>query len=293
MAPTFTPFDNKLNVNYDLIEPYAKLLKAKGISAILVNGTTGEGMLLTVEERKKVTSKWSEVCKKLDILLMVQISGCPFPDAVELAKQAASLKVDGVLCLPELYFKPKTIERLVDYLSDIATHCPEVPLYYYHIPMFTELNLPMGSFMELARNKIPSFAGIKFTSGDLEKGIECLRYGQVFLGSDTILLGALALGFTNAIMTSLNINPEISLKIISLMEQGKVVEARAQQHILNQFVESALKNGKDEHLILKTSWFCKSYYSLCAGNGEWVPSMKKAFNDNFKELNLGRARKPL
>lgn len=271
MAPTFTPFDDKLNINFDVIEPYANLLKLKGISAILVNGTSGEGMLLSVEERKRVTEKWSEVCRKLNILLMVQISGCPFVDVVELAKHAASLHVDGVLCLPELYFKPRTIEKLVEYMSDIAVHCPAVPLYYYHIPMFTQVDIPMASFMELARKKIPSFTGIKFTSGDLEKGIQCLKHGQVFLGSDTILTGALALGFTNAIMTSLNINPEISLKIISLMEQGRIEDAREQQNILNQFVEGALRTG----------------------NGEWVPSMKKAFNEHFSECNLGSTRKPL
>lgn len=170
MAPTFTPYTVDNKINFDVIEPYAKLLKSKGINAILVNGTSGEGMLLTVEERKKVTEKWQEVCKKLEILLMVQISGCPFADAVELAKQAAALKVDGVLCLPELYFKPKTIEKLVQYLKDISVYCPETPLYYYHIPMFTQVDLPMGNFMELAKKEIRSFVGIKYTSGDLEKG---------------------------------------------------------------------------------------------------------------------------
>lgn len=243
MAPTFTPFDSNNEINYDLIEPYTKFLKTKGITAILVNGTTGEGMLLTVDERKKITQKWYDACKKHDVLLMVQISGCPFVDAVELAKHAATLNVDGVLCLPELYFKPKTIEKLVDYMKDIAVHCPKVPLYYYHIPMFTQVDLPMASFMELAKKKIPSFTGIKYTNGDLEKGIPCLKHGQVFLGSDTILTGALALGFTAAIMTSLNINPEISLKIIDLMEKGKVTEAREQQNVINQFVETTLKKG--------------------------------------------------
>lgn len=243
MAPTFTPFDDKGQINYDLIEPYAEFLKSKGISAILVNGTSGEGMLLTVEERKKVTQKWFDVCKKLEVLLMVQISGCPFADAVELAQHAAKLNVDGVLCLPELYFKPKTVEKLVQYLKDIAVHCPKVPIYYYHIPMFTALDLPMATFMQLARKEIPSFTGIKFTSGDLEKGIQCLKHGQVFLGSDTILVGALALGFESAIMTSLNINPEISLKIIELMKKEKVAEARIQQNILNDFVASTLIKG--------------------------------------------------
>lgn len=244
MAPTFTPFDDNDQVRFDVIEPYAKLLKSKGISAFLVNGTSGEGMLMSVEERKKITEKWSEVCKKRDILLMVQIAGCPFVDVIELAKHAAELKVDGILCLPELYFKPKTVEKLVSYLKDISVHCPEVPLYYYHIPMFTQVDLPMANFMELARREIPSFVGIKYTSGDLEKGLPCLKHGQVFLGSDTILSGALALGFTSAIMTSLNINPEISLKIIKLMQEGKVVEAREQQNLLNDFVQKALKNGK-------------------------------------------------
>jgi N-acetylneuraminate lyase len=272
MAPTFTPFSSQNEINYGAIEPYAAFLKGKGINAILVNGTSGEGMLLSVDERKKVTEKWSEVCKKLDILLMVQISGCPFVDAVELARHAAGLQVDGVLCLPELYFKPKTIQKLVQYLKDISVHCPDIPLYYYHIPMFTQVDLPMASFMELAAKEIKTFTGIKYTSGDLEKGIPCLKHGQVFLGSDTILCGALALGFDNAIMTSLNINPEVSLKIVNFMESGKVKEARAQQQLLNTFVEGALKNG----------------------NGEWVPSMKKAFNDEYGNvLNLGVTRKPL
>lgn len=244
MAPTFTPFDSNNEIAYDKIEPYAKLLKTKGINAILVNGTSGEGMLLTLIERKKVTEKWAKVCQKYGILLMVQIAGCPFADAIDLARHAATLKVDGILCLPELYFKPKSIEKLVGYLKDISIYCPNTPLYYYHIPMFTQVDLPMAAFMELARQQIPSFVGIKYTSGDLEKGVQCLKHGQVFLGSDTILSGALALGFTNAIMTSLNINPEVSLKIIELMEVGKVKEAREQQNILNNFVDSALKNGE-------------------------------------------------
>lgn len=202
---------------------------------------------------------------------MVQISGCSMADVIQLAKQAEELKFDGILCLPELYFKPKTVEKLVKYLKDISAYCPSVPLYYYHIPMFTAVDLPMANFMELASSEIPSFAGIKYTSGDMEKGVACLKHGQVFLGSDTILCGAIALGFTSSIMTSLNIVPEMSFKIIELMKNGKVTEAREQQMLLNDFVENTLKKG----------------------GGEWVPSMKKAFNEKFSHLSMGGTRKPL
>lgn len=244
MAPTFTPFDVENEIQLKSIGPYAELLKSRGISAVLINGTTGEGMLLTVEERKRVTERWAEVCKKLDMLLMVQVGGCVKKDTIELTKHVASLKVDGILSLPELYFKPKTIEALVSFMKDIASHCQGIPLYYYHIPVYTQVDLPMPIFMELARREIPNFTGIKYSSGDLEKGLPCLKHGQVFIGSNTIWAGAVALGFTCAIMTPLNVKPEFSLKIIQLMKEGRIAEAREQQSSLNEFIAKALKKGE-------------------------------------------------
>jgi N-acetylneuraminate lyase len=246
IAPVFTPFEDDSSVNYNAVEPYGKLLKSKGISAVLVNGTTGEGMSMTVEERKKITEKWSEVCRSLDMVLMVQVSGCSFVDVIELAKHA-SLYADGILCLPELYFKPKTSEKLVEYLKEIGEYCP-LPLYYYHIPKLTNIDFPMASFMRLARKEIPTFRGIKFSASDLDQGTQCLKEGQVFLGSVTILCGAIALGFDCAIMTLLNIKPEICLEIQKLMENGNVNEARKAQNLLNNFVELTLKNGEKNKL---------------------------------------------
>ncbi|CAO1331292.1 unnamed protein product [Diamesa tonsa] len=271
MAPVFTPFLEDSSINYEIIEEYARMLKDKGISAFLVNGTSGEGMSLSVDERKKVTEKWMEVCKKFEILVMVQISGCPFSDVVELAKHAASLNVDGILCLPELYFKPKTVFQLVEYMKNISKYCDKIPLYYYHIPQFTRVELNMALFMEVAKKEIPNFCGIKFTSGDLEKGLPCLEHGQVFLGSDTILCGAIALGFESAIMTTLNINPDISIKIIELMKAGNNEEARKHQIKLNNLVKSYLEKK----------------------NFDWVPAMKLAFNTSYERLSLGNCRKPL
>lgn len=271
IAPTFTPFNEKSEINLDVIGPYAELLKSKGISAVLINGTTGEGTSLSVQERKKITEKWSEICQNLDMVLMVQISGCSFADVIDLAEHAASLKVDGVLCLPELYFKPRSISKLVQYLKDISVYCPTIPIYYYHMPSLTQVDLSMESFMDLARKEIPTFAGIKFSSSELDQAVGCLKHGQVYLGSVKILCGAVALGFKRAIMTLVNIKPEMCLQIVELMEIGKVQEARQLQHQLNDFVDETMKKG----------------------NGNWVTTMKAAFNEEFKEINLGTTRKPL
>lgn len=225
----------------DVLDDYGNSLKQRGVPAVLVNGTTGEGTLLTLGERKQLTEAWRKVCTKHDIYLMVMITGCNLKGVEELARHAEKFHVDGVLCLPELYHKPKSIEKLVDYFKIISNFCPETALYYYHYPVMSGVDLNVAEFMERAKQEIPTFYGIKYTSGDLEKGIQCLKHGQVFLGSDTVLLGAMALGFNSTIMTTLNICPEHSIRIMDAFNKGKLSEALQHQQKLNYEIQEILK----------------------------------------------------
>lgn len=222
------------------------------------------------DERMKVAEKWSEVCKKEDMIMMVQVGGCSFIDVMEHTKHAASLGVDGILSLPELYFKPKSTKKAVEYLNEISSNCSNIPLYYYHIPVFSQVDLPMAELTAMAKKEIPNFAGIKYSSGDLEKALPCLNNGQVLIGSNTILIGALALGFNSAIMTSLNVFPEPSVKMMKYFNSGEFYKAQEQQRVLNDFIQSSMKKY-----------------------GDWLPSMKKTFNDRFNDISMGEVRKPL
>ncbi|XP_055606683.1 N-acetylneuraminate lyase B-like [Uranotaenia lowii] len=271
MAPVFTPFlnDKGKTINYDIIEEYAGFLKSKKVPAILVNGTTGEGMCMSVQERKLVTEKWKEACDKHGLVMMVQVGGAPYPDVIELARHAEQLDVNGVLCLPELYFKPKTPEKLVEYLQHVAIHCAKTPFFYYHIPMFSDVNVNMPTFLNLAEKAIPNFRGIKYTSGELDQGSGCLKPSRfILLGADSILCGAVAAGFDSFIMTTLNIWPEISLQIIENLGKGELKKARTLQCELNAKIADVLKHG------------------------DWVTAMKKAFNENCP-FDLGKTRAPL
>ncbi|XP_058053654.1 N-acetylneuraminate lyase A-like [Anopheles bellator] len=271
MAPVFTPYLNGCEeINLDAIEPYVLMLKAKNVGGILVNGTSGEGMLLSVGERIAVTEAWQRSCRKHGITMMVQIGGAPFPDVVQLATHAAKIDADAVLCLPELYFKPKTSESLVSFLGAVAKHCPTIPFFYYHIPMFTDVNVHMPTFLDLAEKKIANFRGIKYTSGDLDQGSACLKEGrQIFLGADTILCGAVAAGFDCFIMTTINICPEMAFKIIAETNRGALDAARKEQRALNERISVILQQG------------------------DWVTAMKKAFAESFPTIAIGQTRPPL
>lgn len=105
-----------------------------------MHGTSGEAMSMTVTERKAVTEEWAKAVKSTKQHLMVQVAGCPLPDAIELAKHAEKVGVDSILSLPELYFKPATPLAVVDYLKHIGEAASKTPLLYYHIPGWTNVN---------------------------------------------------------------------------------------------------------------------------------------------------------
>lgn len=144
----FTPFndDKKLTINYEVIDKYGQYLKTMGMHGVMVNGMTGEGTTLTIDERKRLAEKWFEVTRKYDLKMLLNIGGLDLPEIYELAEHAERLKVDAVMVLPDLFYRPKTEEDLMYYLKDIVLHMPTRPLFYYHIPMFTEVNCKFDLF---------------------------------------------------------------------------------------------------------------------------------------------------
>lgn len=105
--------------------------------------------------------------------------------------------------------------------------CIKMLIFFYLVSM--------PRFCDLAERDIPSFAGIKFTSGDLNEGAACLKDGRtVFLGSNTIISAALALGFESAIPVSLNVSPDLPQKILAAMQEHRIADARALQDQLTR-----------------------------------------------------------
>lgn len=139
LTPQFA-FDRKRSIRYDVIDMYAQWIAANGIRGVLVNGSAGEGVCQRVEERKRTAERWLEASRKNDLTCMVHVGGTAVTSVRDLAEHAEENRADAVLCLPELFFKPKCEEDLVHYLKDVAEHCPSRPLFYYHFPAFTGVN---------------------------------------------------------------------------------------------------------------------------------------------------------
>ncbi|XP_076763054.1 N-acetylneuraminate lyase-like [Xylocopa sonorina] len=249
IAPVFTPFNNDSTrtLNLSIIPQYGEFLAKKGITGILVNGTTGEGPSMSASERKSVAEAWANVTKRTKQHLMIQVGGAPLPDVLELAKHAESIKADSILCLPELYFKPKTSDDLRDYLKMVSSAAPNTPLLYYHFPDMSNVTIHMGRFLEQCGDQIPTFVGIKFTSPNLEEGAQALRANKskfvVCLGNDQLINPGCALGMDTFITTSLNMLSELGLETLAEGKAGNVSKGREKQQHLTSIVVAIAKYG--------------------------------------------------
>ncbi|XP_066142514.1 N-acetylneuraminate lyase-like isoform X2 [Euwallacea fornicatus] len=251
---------------------YATFLADNGVPAVLVHGSTGEGTSLSVPERKLLAEAWVAAGKLTKQHIMIQVGGCPLPDVKELAAHAESIGADSILTLPELYLKPTTPQDLIEYLQQISRVAPSTPLLYYHIPMWSNVNINMEQFLNLSVGKISTFHGIKYTSNDLSEGYNALKAAggryAVFLGADTLVEPAAAIGFDSVIATSLNFMPGHFVQIMKAIKENRVSDARAIQE--------------------KLTAACK----VITKNGAWIPTMKVAMNF-VSPINVGSARAPL
>ena len=233
VTATHTPFHADGSLNVAAVEPQAAHLLKSGVTTVFIGGTTGESSSLTLDERRALAQRWSEVARGTALRVVVHVGSSCLADARTLAAQAQQLGATAIAALAPSYFKPSSIDALIACCADIAAAAPETPFYYYDIPVMTGVSLPMPEFLEKARDRIPTLAGIKFTNADLMAYQLCLRADggawDVPFGFDEHMLGALAMGARGAVGSGFNFAAPIYARLIAAFARGDLAAAREEQ----------------------------------------------------------------
>jgi N-acetylneuraminate lyase len=227
-----TPMHPDGSVNLDTIDKQAELLVANGVAGVFVCGTTGEGMSLTVQERLDIAARWQAVAGK-QLRVIVHVGHLCLPDSQTLAAHAQKIGAFGIGSIAPCFFRPETVEELVEYCAEVAAAAPDLPAYYYHIPSLSGANFSMVDFLEIAAERIPSLGGIKYTWEDLMDFGRCVRFDggrfNILFGRDEILLSALSLGARGAVGSTYNYAAPLYHGIIEAFEAGDIERAQAGQ----------------------------------------------------------------
>ncbi|KAG5887695.1 hypothetical protein JTB14_002016 [Gonioctena quinquepunctata] len=250
LCPVITPFvkSRSKEVNYKLIGPYSKFLKACGVKGILLNDVAGEGMSLTVDERKQLLEFWHDICKEKNQFLMVQVGGAPLKNVIEMAIHAEKLKVGAIVLMADLYHRPKSHLDLIRYIKIVSDYTSKIPILYHHYPKYTQLyNIDMTSFLLDITGEIESFVGVIYSTNDLQDGLTALTLNPekyvVFMGTDEVMLGAVASGFTCIMGNSINILPKLADSICQCIKDGEIKSAQASQNLLKKAIDNIYCNG--------------------------------------------------
>ena len=245
IAATFSPMNPDFSLNLNAIKPYGAFLKRNRVSGAFINGSTADFVSLTTAERKSIVDAWSKD-KPSDFYLVNHVGHCNLKEAVTLAEHAVD-KVDAIAALAPFYFKLNTLKQLIEYCKTIAAAAPQLPFYYYHIPVLTGADFKMIEFIEKATQEIPNFAGLKFTKNDLIDYKYCLDFkkpsSNILFGVDEIFLSSLSLGAQGWIGSTYNHLAPLYINIKEAFENNDFERAADLQKKSMLFVDILNRYG--------------------------------------------------
>ena len=213
----FTPFYENGDLNLEPIPTYAKMLQKNGLKGVFINGSSGEGYMLTEEERMQLAEAWVKAAPK-DFKVIVHVGSCCVRESKRLAAHAQKIGAWGIGAMAPPFPKIGRIEELVKYIEEIAAGAPNLPFYYYHIPAFNGAFLPMVELLKAVDGRVPNFAGIKYTFESMYEYNQCLGGAKGGIGGTT------------------NYNGKNLVGIIEAWNKGDLEAARALQNYSQQVI---------------------------------------------------------
>ena len=236
----FTPFHENGEVNLEPIGAYAAMLAKNGLKGVFINGSSGEGYMLTEEERMQLAERWMEVAPK-DFKVIVHVGSCCVKASRMLAAHAQKIGAWGIGAMAPPFPRIGRIEELVEYCEEIASGAPGLPFYYYHIPAFNGAFLPMVELLKAVDGRIPNFAGIKYTFESIYEYNQCRLYKDgkfdMLHGQDETILPSLAMGGAQGgIGGTTNYNGRCLTGIIEAWKAGDIDKARKLQNFAQEVI---------------------------------------------------------
>jgi N-acetylneuraminate lyase len=234
IAAPFTPMNPDGTLNLSVIPAYYEMLVANGVTGAFICGSTGEGVSLTISEKKQVMKAWALCANdEASFTVMPLLGGTCIADCKELALYAKEIGLNAVSFTAPFYFKPADVATLAKACIEIASTVPDMPFYYYHIPVLTGVNFLMIDLLKEIDGKVSNFAGIKYTHEDFMDFLSCINFREgrydMLWGRDENMLPALAVGAKGAVGSTFNYAAPLYYNLINSFNNGDLEKAQQLQ----------------------------------------------------------------
>jgi dihydrodipicolinate synthase/N-acetylneuraminate lyase len=207
LAAAVTPLrDGGSRLHEDAIASLCEFLRTGGLDGLFVLGTTGEGILLSVEERKRVAERFVEAGGSLDVA--VHCGALTTADTVALAEHAAQIGAAAVAVIGPPYF-PYDDEALLSHFLAAARASDPVPFYVYEFEARSGYAVPLDVIDRL-RDAAANVRGLKVSDRSWQTFSRYVIDGlDAFVGPEALIARGLAAGAVGAVSAVAGAYPEV------------------------------------------------------------------------------------
>jgi dihydrodipicolinate synthase/N-acetylneuraminate lyase len=240
LAAAVTPLrDDGARLDEDAFAPLCAFLRAGGLDGLLALGTTGEGILLSVEERKRAAEIFVAAGPSLQVA--VHCGAQTTAETVALAEHAAEAGAAAVAVIGPPYF-PYDDEALLAHFAAAAGACDPVPFYVYEFAARSGYAVPLG-VIERLRERAPNLRGLKVSDREWPVFERYLVDGlDVFVGPEALIARGLAAGAVGAVSGVASACPEAVAEAVRTGSEEATARANELRTALERFpFHAALK----------------------------------------------------
>lgn len=229
-VPNIVPYDAAGRIDEDELRRIIRWLGEKGVSGFYPNGSMGEFIRLSHEERRTVARVVAAEAGGRPVL-----AGAAEPNVdlvLEMCAYCADLGCRAVSITGPYYYKLSQ-ESIEAYFRELAAKSP-IDIVVYNIPLFAnEISLPV---LERLALDCPRIVGTKDTSKDMGRFQQTLHLIKrqrpdfaVLIGWEELLCSAMFMGADGGTLSSAGVAPEVVMKLYHAARDGRWDEARAIQ----------------------------------------------------------------
>jgi dihydrodipicolinate synthase/N-acetylneuraminate lyase len=233
LAAAVTPLrDGGARLDEDAIPPLCRFLQDGGLDGVLALGTTGEGILLSVEERKRAAECFVAAGTALDVA--VHCGAQTTADTVVLAEHAAKIGAAAVAVIGPPYF-PYDDEALLAHFLAAARACAPVPFYVYEFEARSGYTVPLG-VIERLRAEGGNLRGLKVSDRAWETFVRYLIDGlDVFVGPEALIARGIGAGAVGAVSGVATAYPEVVVEAVATGSDEATARANDIRSALERF----------------------------------------------------------
>jgi dihydrodipicolinate synthase/N-acetylneuraminate lyase len=223
IAAALTPFTNGGGeLDEAAFEPYLDYLQRGGVDGVLALGTTGEGILLSLAERKSAISRFAAG----PLAVLAHCGAQSTADTVALAEHSAGAGVAGVAVIAPPYFQLDD-EALLAHFAAAARACAPLPFYVYELEKASGYAIPVH-VVERLRETVDNVAGMKVSDAPFAKVQPYMLDGlEVFIGAEALIGQGLGAGAAGAVSGLASAFPEVVAAAVRTGDSTAAGELRA------------------------------------------------------------------